>query len=95
MKDSRKNELTMDMMENVAGGGWEQIIPYAMEILNKVLDGGKDDNGGGSNGSPAPANSGPQYNQNNNNNSGAQQNSQKKSNYNSGGLNVNQAQQTA
>ena len=83
MMDNRKTELTMEMMENAAGGGWEQFIPYGMEILNKVMN-----SGGGSDNNPAPASSEPGYTQDNSNNSGAQQNVQGDYNSNTGGLNV-------
>lgn len=73
MKDSRKNEMTMETLEKVSGGGWESLIPYGVEIVEKMLDGGKD-NGGGSKDSPAPDK--PQYQQNNNENKGNQQNTQ-------------------
>ena len=91
MKDSRKTELTMEMMENAAGGGWEQLIPYGMEILDKVMN----SSSGGSENNPAPANSEPGYNQNNSNNSGAQQNSQGEGNYNTDGMNVNNTSKSA
>ena len=47
MKDN-KQELSTEKMEKVSGGGWEQVIPLATEVIGKLMDsGGKDDSGSG------------------------------------------------
>jgi len=86
MKDN-KQELSTEKMEKVSGGGWEQVIPLATEVVGKLMNsGGKDDSGSGQS---APANTTPTNQQNNSNNSGAQQNTQNGNIENKGGLVVN------
>ena len=83
MKDN-KQELSVEKMENVSGGGWEQVVPVIVDVT-KSLIGSNDGDGDSKSENTATEN----YDQKNSNNSGAQQNTEKGDNINNGGMVVN------
>ena len=65
MKDN-KQELSAEKMENVSGGGWEQVVPVVIDVAeNLVGSGGGDDSQGAEKDST-------NFTQDNSNNSGIQ-----------------------
>ena len=65
MKDN-KQELSAEKMENVSGGGWEQVVPVVIDVTKNLL------NSGGGDDSKAEEKDSKTYDQNNTNNSGIQ-----------------------
>ena len=77
MKDM-KQELSAEKMENVSGGGWEQVVPEIIDVTKNLL------NSGGGDDSKAEEKDSKTYDQNNSNNSGIQLNTQEGDSVNNG-----------
>ena len=77
MKDM-KQELSAEKMENVSGGGWEQVVPEIIDVTKNLL------NSGGGDDSKAEETDSKTYDQNNSNNSGIQLNTQEGDSVNNG-----------
>ena len=77
MKDM-KQELSAEKMENVSGGGWEQVVPEVIDVAKNLVgsDGGGD--------SQDEKKDSTNFTQNNSNNSGIQLNTQEGDSVNNG-----------
>ena len=78
MKDT-KQELSAEKMENVSGGGWEQVVPVVIDVAKNLVG-----SGGGGDDSKAEDKDSTNFTQDNSNNSGIQLNTQEGDSVNNG-----------